>query len=66
MRKTSAFQVAFEVVKEDSRYLELKAAGFELEEPELHLDFRKDAEDSRVRFRENQDDEVQIFEVVLG
>ena len=66
MRKTSAFQVAFEVVKEDSRYLALKAAGFELEEPELHLDFREVAEDSRVRFRVNQDDEVQIFEVVLA
>ena len=66
MRKTSAFQVAYEVVKEDARYLELKAAGLELEEPELHLDFREDAEDSRVRFRVNQDDEVQIFEVVLA
>mgnify|MGYP003324576946 CR=1 FL=1 len=36
------------------------------EEPELHLDFREVAEDSRVRFRVNQDDEVQIFEVVLA
>ena len=66
MRKTSAFQVAYEVVKEDSRYLALKAAGFELDEPELHLDFREVAEDSRVRFRVNQDDEIQIFEVVLA
>jgi hypothetical protein len=58
--------VSYEVVKQDSRYLELRAAGFELEEPELHLDFRGDAEDSRVRFRVNQDEEVQIFEVVLA
>ena len=65
MRKTSAFQVAYEVVKQDSRYLELQAAGLKLEEPELHLDFREDVEDSRVRFRVNQDEKTQIFEVVL-
>jgi hypothetical protein len=58
--------VAYEVVKQDSRYLELQAAGLKLEEPELHLDFREDVGASRVRFRVNQDEKVQIFEVVLS
>jgi uncharacterized RDD family membrane protein YckC len=66
MRKTSAFQVAYEVVSQDLRYLELQAVGLELEEPELHLDFREDVGDSRVRFRVNQDEKVQIFEVLLS
>jgi hypothetical protein len=66
MRKTSAFQEAYEAVKQDSRFLEIQAAGFELEEPEVHLNFRDQPGDSRVRFRVNQNEKVQIFEVVLA
>lgn len=66
MRKTAAYQQALAAVEADPLAQELLAAGRKLEEPEMHLDFRDQPEDSRVRFRINLESQVQIFEVVLS